>query len=166
MGSGGVEMADLQMPKSASADSQPGISARSSTGGRDGGDRVLSHGRASTSPRCGFRWVARCLEEALEERRKEANEECIDEFNDDHYSSHVMEIGQPFIRHVIGVKGRMLHKIEDFCGIFIVVGDCEDGLCELTLIGAPSACILGEFIIDMLGYGYYSIIGTLERLGW
>ena len=159
-------MADVQMPKSASADSQPGISTGSSTGGRNGGDRVYSHGRASTSPRCGFKWVYQCLEEALEVRRRGDQELYIDGFDADHHSTHGMEIEQDLIRHVIGVKGRMLHKIEDFCGIFIIVGDCEDGQCELNLIGVPSACVLGEFIIEMLGHGYYSIIETLERLGW
>ena len=77
-----------------------------------------------------------------------------------------MNIDKPTIRHVIGAGGRMLRKIEDFCGVFIIVGASLDDSCELLLLGLPNACILGDFIIEMLGLGYFPIIETLIRLGW
>ena len=77
-----------------------------------------------------------------------------------------MNIGKTTVRHVIGAGGRMLRKIEDFCGVFIITGDSMDGSCELLLLGLPAACILSDFIIEMLGLGYFPIIETLIRLGW
>ena len=76
-----------------------------------------------------------------------------------------MEITRASIRHIIGVRGHMLRKIEDFCGIFIMISDCEDS-CEVSLLGLPYACMLGGFIIEMLDQGYYSILELLIRHGW
>ena len=154
------------MPKSASTDSQPEAATRAPVGGRKDGDRVHSNAQASTSPRCGFKWVDQKLKEALEQRRKGDEEMCINGFDEHHYSCHAIDIHQASVRHIIGTGGRMLRKIEDFCGVFIIVGDCINGHCEIILLGLPSACILGEFIIEMLEHGYFSIIETLVRLGW
>ena len=118
---GGGEPSHPQMPKSASVDSYPGIASTSSAAAREEGDRVLSHGQASTSPRCGFQWVARQLQEALDQKRRWDDSTVVGGFDDQHYSRHCVEIGRDSIRHVIGVRGRMLRKIEDFCGIFIIV---------------------------------------------
>ena len=86
-------------------------------------------------------------------------------YNAHHYCLHCVEIDRGSIRHVIGVHGRMLRKIEDFCGVFIVIADSEDS-CEVSLLGLPSACILGAFILEMLERGYYSIMESLIRHGW
>ena len=163
---GGGEPSHPQMPKSASADSCPQTAPRSFAAGRADGDRVHSHGRASTSPRCGFKWVSQHLEEALTEKRHW--DDYIQEggFDDQHYSRHCVEIAKSAIRHVIGVRGRMLRKIEDFCGIFITLHDAYDDICEVNLLGLPYACILGAFIVEMLGQGYYSIVESLIRHGW
>ena len=59
----------------------------------------------------------------------------------------------------------MLRKIEDFCGVFIMINDYED-CCEVNLLGLPYACILGAFIVEMLEQGYYSIMEFLVRHGW
>ena len=162
---GGGEPSHPQMPKSASADSYPGIASTSSAAAREEGDRVLSHGQASTSPRCGFQWVARQLQEALDQKRRWDDSTVVGGFDDQHYSRHVVEIGRGSIRHIIGVRGRMLRKIEDFCGIFIMISDCED-TCEVSLLGLPYACLLGGFIVEMLDQGYYSIMEFLVRHGW
>ena len=77
-----------------------------------------------------------------------------------HYCLHCVEIDRGSIRHVIGVHGRMLRKIENFCGVFIMIADSEDS-CEVSLLGLPSACILGAFILEMLERGYYSIMESL-----
>ena len=162
---GGGEPSQPQMPKSASADFCPQTDPRSSADGRADGDRVNSHGRASTSPRCGFKWVSQHLQEALEERKR--FDDCSAEggFDETHYCLHCIEILKGSARHVIGAKGQMLRKIEDFCGVFIFLTDYED-CCEVNLVGLPSACILGAFIVEMLDKGYYSIIESLIRHGW
>ena len=163
---GGGEPSHPQMPKSAFADSCPQTAPRSFAAGREDGDRVHSHGRASTSPRCGFKWVSQHLEEALVEKRHW--DDYIQEggFDDQYYSRHCVEIAKSAIRHVIGVRGRMLRKIEDFCGIFITVTDAYDDTCEVNLLGLPYACLLGAFIVEMLEQGYYSIMEFLVRHGW
>ena len=162
---GGGEPSHPQMPKSASADPCPRTAPRSSAAGRADGDRVHSHGQASTSPRCGLEWVSLHLQEALEEKRRWDDSTVEGGFDDKHYNVHCVEIERGSIRHVIGVRGRMLKKIEDFCGVFITLQDYEDS-CEVYLFGLPYACILGAFIIEMLDKGYYSIIESLIRHGW
>ena len=162
---GGGEPSHPQMPKSASADPCPQTAPRSSAAGRTDGDRVRSHSQASTSPRCGFKWVSHQLQEALEEKRRWDDSTVEGGFDAHHYSRHCMEIDRDSIRHVIGVQGRMLRKIEDFCGVFIMIDDC-DGFCEVNLLGLPYACLLGGFIIEMLDQGYYSIMEFLVRHGW
>ena len=162
---GGGEPSHQQMPKSASADFGPRAAPRSSADGRADGDRVHSHGQASTSPRCGFKWVAQQLQEALEEQRRWDDSTLQGGFDEHHYIYHCVEIDTGSTRHVIGAKGRMLRKIEDFCGVFIMVADSED-CCEVSFLGLPAACILGAFIVEMLDKGYYSIIESLIRHGW
>ena len=159
------EPSHQQMPKSASADFYPRQAPRSSTDGRADGDRVHSHAQASTSPRCGFKWVSQKLQEALEVKRRWDDSTVEGGFDDQHYSRHCIEIAKGAIRHVIGVQGRMLRKIEDFCGVFIMINDYED-CCEVNLLGLPYACILGAFIVEMLDQGYYSIMEFLVRHGW
>ena len=119
----------------------------------------------STSPRCGFQWVALQLQEALEEKRRWDDSTVEGGYDAHHYCLHCVEIDRASIRHVIGVRGRMLRKIEDFCGVFIMIADSED-FCEVSLLGLPSACILGAFILEMLERGYYSIMESLIRHGW
>ena len=50
----------------------------------------------------------------------------------------VSKFARGAIRHVIGIRGRMLREIEDFCGVFIIVNDCENS-CEVNLLGLPYA---------------------------
>ena len=163
---GGGGPSHQQMPKSASADSCPRMAPRSSAAERADGDRVHSHGQASTSTRCGFKWVSLELQEALEEKRQWDDAIVEGGFDEHHSCLHCIEIGKGSIRHVIGAKGRMLRKIEDFCGVFIMIADSYEDSCEVNLIGLPSACILGAFIIQMLDRGYYSIMESLVRHGW
>ena len=162
---GGGGPSHQQMPKSASADSCPRTIPRSSADGRADGDRVHSHGQASTSPRCGFKWVSQHLQQALEERRRWDDSSAEGGFDENHHCLHCVQIEKGSARHVIGTKGRMLQKIEDFCGVFIFLTDYED-CCEVYLVGLPAACILGAFIIEMLNQGYYSIMESLIRHGW
>ena len=162
---GGGEPSHPQMQKTASADSSPGISSSSSTDARVDGDRVLSHGQASTSPRCGFKCVELQLQETLDQKRRWDESTIEGGFDDQHYNRHCVEIERGSIHHIIGVWGRMLRKIEDFCGIFIMISDCEDS-CEVSLLGLPYAYIFGGFIIEMLNQGYSSILEFLMRHGW
>ena len=162
---GDGEPSQQQMPKSASADFYPRTAPRSSADGRADGDRVHSHGQASTSPRCGFKWVSIKLQEALEEKRRWDDSTMEGGFDDQHYSRYCIEIAKGATRHVIGVQGRMLRKIEVFSGVFIMINDYE-GSYEVNLLGLPYACILGAFIVKMLEQGYYSIMEFLLQHGW
>ena len=153
------------MPKPAFADIYPRIAPRFSTDARAHGDRVHSHGQASKSPHYGFKWVSLQLEEALEEKRRWDDSTVEGGFDDHHYCLHCMEIDKGSIRHAIGAQGRMRRKIEDFCGVFIMIANSED-CCEVNLLSLPSACILGAFVMKMLERGSYSIIESLVRHGW
>ena len=105
------------------------------------------------------------MQKALEEQRRWDDSTLEGGFDEHHYIYHCVEIDTGSTRHVIGAKGRMLRKIEDFCGVFIMVADSED-CCEVSFLGLPAACILGAFIVQMLDKGYYSIIESLIRHGW
>ena len=153
------------MPKPASADSCPRTAPSSSSATGLDGDRVHSHGRASTSPLCGFKWVYLQLQEVLEEKRRWDDSNVEWGFDEHHYSLHCIDIDRGSIRHVIGARGRTLRKIKVFYDVFIMVADYEDSR-EVSLLGLPYACILGAFIIKMLDRGYYSIIESLVRHGW
>ena len=107
---GGGEPSHPQMPKSASADFSPRMAPRSSADGRADGERVHSHGHASTSPRCGVQWVALQLQEVLEEKRRWDDSTVEGGYDAHHYCLHCVEIDRASIRHIIGVRGRMLRK--------------------------------------------------------
>ena len=62
------------------------MAPRSSAYGGPDGDRVHCHGRASTSPRCGFKWTHLQLQEALEEKRRWDDSTVKGGFDDHHYS--------------------------------------------------------------------------------
>ena len=162
---GGGETSHPQMPKSASADSSPGMAPSCSADARADGDRVHSHSHASTSPRYGFKWISLQLQESLQEKQRWDDSIVEGGYDAHHYYLHCVEIDRGSIRHVIGVHGHMLRKIEDFCGVFIMIADSEDS-CEVSLLGLPFACILGAFILKMLERGYYSIMQSLVRHGW
>ena len=95
------------------------------------------------------------LQEALEERQRWDDYTVEGESDDQHYSLHCVEIAKGAIRHVIGVRGRMLRKIEDFYGVFITINDDHEDSCEVNLLGLSYTCILGDFIIKMLKQGCY-----------
>ena len=102
---GGGGPSHQQMPKSASADSCPRMAPRSSAEERADGDRVHSHGQASTSPRCGFKWVSLKLQEALEEKRRWDDSTMEGGFDDHHYSRYCVEIDRGSVRHIMAFKG-------------------------------------------------------------
>ena len=68
--------------------------------------------------------------------------------------------------HVVGRGGRMLRRIEDFCGVFLSLSDVSSDMVELTMYGSSRGCALAHFIGDMLIEGVYSVIDTLARQGF
>ena len=68
--------------------------------------------------------------------------------------------------HVIGRGGRMLRRIEDFCGVFLSLSDVSCEMAELTIYGTSRGCAMVQFIKDMLIEGVYSVIDTLARHGF
>ena len=159
---GGVGGIDGRAPKMASQ-------RRSGSGGAAGVDwcdqaRVWSHAEATTSPRCTFRWLSNHLEElqaplvVVEEGEAPINENDI--------IMHRMQFFKTLAPHIIGRGGRMLRRIEDFCGVFLSLSDVSSDMVQLTIYGPARGCALVEFIRDMLIEGVYSVIDTLARQGF
>ena len=68
--------------------------------------------------------------------------------------------------HIIGRGGRMLRRIEDFCGVFLSLSDVSSEMVEVTIYGTSRGCAMVQFIKDMLIEGVYSVIDTLARHGF
>ena len=132
-------------------------------------ERMASHYRATTSLRCGFKWLEDNLKEDKErwmiDDQNEGHEQ-IDEFNDYvwHYKYHTVPRSQ--LRHIIGRGGRMLHKLESFLGVFAFVREKADDHPDIVLVGQRHAIVLGEFIISMIIMGHYTIMDSLARVGF
>ena len=156
-GDGG--MAHLQMADSQATNSQAKGQPTRSQG--DENERAHSHTMASTSPRCGFLWLYKELDErlatySLEEGKDLADHDYIDRF---------ISVSPMSLKHVIGRGGRTLHKLESFVGVFASVADTEMGP-EICFVGSPHACLLAEFIVEMIVGGHYSIMESLARNGF
>ena len=156
----------LKMPLNQDGSSGSYDRPTASTGWVEHGTRVESHQTASTSPRCGFGWLRDHLGRGLEEWRREENEACIDGFNDTHYRHRYKEVAKGFLPHIIGRGGRVIQKLEQFCGIFAFIEDHGHETAEVVFVGFPPAVLLGEFIVDMLISGHYSIMESLARSGF
>ena len=155
-GDGG--MAHLQMADSQATNSQAkGPPTRSH--GEDN-DRAQSHTMASTSPRCGFLWLQKELDEQLAAWSLEEGEDLADHT----YIDRSISVSPGSLKHVIGRGGRTLHKLESFVGVFASVVDTETGP-EVCFVGRPQACLLAEFIVEMIVGGHYSIMESLARNG-
>ena len=126
--------------------------------------RVRSHAEATTSPRCSFGWFASRLKElqaplvAVEEGEAPIPENAM--------IMHSMKFFKMTAPHVIGRGGRMLRRIEDFCGVFLSISDVSSEMVELTAYGTSRGCALVQFIGDMLIEGVYSVLDTLARHGF
>ena len=156
-GDGG--MAHLQM-----ADSQPTNSQAKGQSAKSQGDdpeRARSHTMASTSPRCGFLWLHKELEERLAAWSLVEGED----LNEDDYLDRSIRVSPLSLKHIIGRGGRTLHKLESFVGVFASVFDTETGP-EICFVGCPRACLLAEFIVEMIVGGHYSIMESLARNGF
>ena len=156
-GDGG--MAHLQMADSQATNSQAKGQSAKSQG--DDTERARSHTMASTSPRCGFLWLHKELEERLAAWSLEQGEN----LNDHTYIDRLMSISPISLKHVIGRGGRTLHKLESFVGVFASVVDTKTGS-EICFVGCPRACLLAEFVVEMLVDGHYSIMESLARNGF
>ena len=116
---------------------------------------------ASTSPRCGFLWLHKELDErlatwSLEEGEDLDDHDCIDRF---------ISFSPLSLKHIIGCSGRTLHKLESFVGVFASVVDTGTGP-EICFVGPPRACLLAEFIVERIMGGHYSIMESLARNGF
>ena len=156
-GDGG--MAHLQMADSQATNSQVKGQPAKSQG--DNNERVHSHTMATTSPRCGFLWLHKELEEQLAAWSLEEGED----LNDHHYLDRSMSVSPLSLKHIIGRGGRTLHKLESFVGVFASVVDTEMGP-EICFVGSPRACLLAEFIVEMIVGGHYSIMESLAMNGF
>ena len=126
--------------------------------------RVWSHAEATTSPRCAFSWFSSRLEELQAPLVVVGEGEAP--INETDMLMHQMKFFKTVAPHVIGRGGRMLRRIEDFCGVFLSLSDVSSDMVELTIYGPSRGCALVQFIGDMLIEGVYSILDTLARHGF
>ena len=152
-------MAHLQMADSQATNSQAKGHPAQSQG--DDNERAQSHTTASTSPRCGFLWLHKELDERLATWSLEEGED-LDEHD---YIDRLIFVPPMSLKHVIGRGGRTLHKLESFVGVFASVVDTGTGP-EICFVGPPRACLIAEFIVDRIVGGHYSIMESLARNGF
>ena len=126
--------------------------------------RVWSHATATTSPRCAFGWCASRIGEI--ETPLVALEERVVPMKENEMIMHTMKFSQTTAPHVIGRGGRMLRRIEDFCGVFLSLSDVSSDVVELDIYGPTRGCALVQFIGEMLIEGVYSVMDTLARHGF
>ena len=132
-------------------------------------ERMASHYKASTSLRCGFQWLEKKLKEDKEAwmiNDQNDTDETIDEFNDYAWHYRRKAIPRSRLRHVIGRGGRMLHKLERFLGVFAFVKDTANDDPKIVLVGQRHGVVLGEFIVNMIIMGHYTIMESLARAGF
>ena len=127
----------------------------------DQNERAQSHTTASTSPRCGFLWLHKELDERLATWSLEEGED-LDEHD---YIDRLIFVPPMSLKHVIGRGGRTLHRLESFVGVFASVVDIGTGP-EICFVGPPRACLLAEFIVERIVGGHYSIMESLARNGF
>ena len=132
--------------------------------------RAKSHSHASPSPRCGFGWVRAVVEERLAKWNIEDANECYDcTLNDltaNTFGHKYFDVERGVLPHLIGKGGRLIHGIEDICGVFVSVVDLSDGDAELLFSGTRFGCVLAEFICQMIVAGHRSILSVLLRHGF
>ena len=114
------------------------VGARSGSCGATHGDwcdqaRVWSHAEATTSPRCTFTWFASRLKEL--EAPLVVVEEGEAPITDNDIIMHRITFFKMTAPHIIGRGGRMLRRIEDFCGVFLSLSDVSSETVELTVYG-------------------------------
>ena len=85
---------------------------------------------------------------------------------DDEMIIHSMTFFKSTAPHVIGRGGRMLRRIEDFCGVFLSLSDVSSDSIMLTICGTMRGCALAQCIGEMLTEGIYSVINTVARQGF
>ena len=132
-------------------------------------ERMASHSKATTSLRCGFQWLSDKLRDDKEgwiaDDENEANEN-IDEFTDYAWHYKYKAVPRSRLRHVIGRGGRMLQKIESFLGVFAFVREDASGDPKVVFVGQRHAIVLGDFIVNMILMGHYTIMESLARAGF
>ena len=149
-------MTHLQMADSQATNSHAKGQPAQSQG--DDNERVHSHTMASTSPRCGFLWFHKELDERLLAWSLEEGED-LDDYD---YIDRSMFVSPLSLKHFIGRGGRTLHKLESFVAVFASIVDTETGP-EICFVGGPHACLLPEFIAEMIVGDHYSIMESLAR---
>ena len=69
------------------------------------------------------------------------------------------------VKHIIGRGGRILRELEIFTRVFASMADTKEGV-VLSVVGRLRACLLDEFIVDMILEGKYSIMESLFEHGF
>ena len=166
LGVGDGGMATGRGPTSRMQISKSGICNPSiSEGGVE--ERADTHKHASTSWRCGFKWVSALLRSRLRAWDLEDAQGCecsLDDLYNDPFSFMYVEVKPYAVPHIIGRGGRVIRSIEQTCGVFLAFRDLVNGGHELCITGPRPACILAELAIELLGSGQHSVLITLSSL--
>ena len=75
-------------------------------------------------------------------------------------------IGREALPHIVGRGGKMIQSIEDFCRVFFTVHDVNSPEAQLLVSGPRSACILAEFVCEMIAARHFSVLATFLRHGF
>ena len=130
-------------------------------------DRTQSHAQASPSPRCGFGWVKEVLRAQLEAWNTEDAEDCeITLERLDIWGHKYFTIAREALPHIVGRGGKMIQSVEDFCGVFFTVHDVDSHEAQLLVSGPRSACILEEFVCEMIAARHFFVLATFLRHGF
>ena len=130
-------------------------------------DRTKSHAQASPSPRCGFGWV----KEVLRGRLEAWNAEDAEDYEStseriDIWGHKYFIIAREALPHIVGKGGKMIQAVEDFCGVFFTVHDVDTCEAQILVSGPRSACILAEFVCEMIAARHFSVLATFLRHGF
>ena len=126
-------------------------------------DRTKSHAQASPSPRCGFGWVKEVLRGRLEAWNAEDAQDCE---RIDIWAHKYFTIAREALPHIVGKGGKMIQAIEDFCGVFFTVHDVDTCEAQILVSGPRSACVLAEFVCEMIAARHFSVLATFLRHGF
>ena len=88
--------------------------------------------------------------------------------SDSKYASYCSTtfIERDAVRHVLGKGGRIIHRIEDYTGCFILLDDiCWDGQPRTMVTAFGGESELARFLVFAIAHGHFSALDALARNG-
>ena len=107
-----------------------------------------------------FSFAAQGLEERLAAWSSEEGEDV----NDNRFCYKLMTISPCSVKQTVGQNRITLHKFERFVGVFESMSNTRESS-KLRFIYRLSACLLAEFVIEMIVIDQYSIMECFRGNG-